>query len=135
MSQTVSLNAAANTLVPVTFDNEVFDPYGFHSTTVNTSRIIPTVPGRYQISAVAVWTTVSTTGGREALLRMNGSTTVTASATIVPGSSFGVSGVTPSVDAVFNGSTDYVELIINQNAGATLAVNGCGLTMRYVRSS
>lgn len=126
-----------NSLTPVTLDTEVFDPYSMHSPTVTPSRIIPTVPGRYMLSALAQFA-ANSTGARGALLRINGTTTVPGTSVSVLNAGAAFTGyAVPEQPFFFNGTTDYVELLVSQTSGAGLGTtaNGSALTVRWDRAA
>lgn len=62
---------ATATLTAITFDTEVYDLTGLHSTSVNTDRITITTPGYYAAWAGVFWA-ANTTGRRQAVIRLNG---------------------------------------------------------------
>jgi len=70
------LTVPNNTATEITFDSELYDTDGYHSTSTNTSRI--TVPagkaGYYLITADAEWGS-NASGAREIFIRKNGSLT------------------------------------------------------------
>jgi|SRR5215469_10749731 len=127
-------NAATSALTAVALDTDVFDPYNMHSTVTNNTRITPTVSGRYEIFGLAQFA-ANATGGREAFARLNGTTTIPLSLSDVgnAGSTFPTGVPLTGVAQFFNGTTDYVELVVNQNSGGTLNVSGSGLRVRWVR--
>lgn len=125
--QQSSQAVAHNTATAITFGvgSEVRDDYLFHDETVNPSRLIPKIAGWYE-----VWGAVSLGGKTDftsltAFLRTNGATAVApAHKPALP------SGATtnqtvilpvPAAQILFNGSTDYVEIVaqfVNTAAGA-----------------
>ena len=106
------------TLTVVTFDSEIFDTDGFHSTSTNTSRItIPTgLGGKYRFTLSMLWDGNSS-GNRYLQLFKNGS-----------GSKYGADLV--STAAAFIGynysftvsaaAGDYFEMAVFQNTGGNL---------------
>lgn len=101
--------ALASGGTPITFAGEDFDPYGFHSTVSNTSRITPTFAGYYFVNGEAYF--AGNTNQNAAWVRKNG-------ATAIPSgnrqSTPGVAGTRSNPVhrlIFFNGTTDYVELI------------------------
>jgi hypothetical protein len=126
-----------NIITAITMDGSDFDPFGMHSTSVNNSRITPTIPGRYLVAGVANWA-VSTAGARNSIVRLNGSATVSGSSVTVPaaGSAFATGVPTGTVTVFLNGSTDYVELVVDQNSGGNLntIAGNSGLMVQWVRA-
>lgn len=105
---------------PVNWDSEELDPFGFHSTTANVSRITPVVPGRYMV-AFGGGVVGNATGNRGAFLRLNG-------ATYRGGGWYGT-GSADTVDGTYtrtvycNGAGDYFETVLYQSSGAALLTN------------
>jgi len=107
----------------VTFNAEVFDTDGFHSTSTNTSRV--TIPaglgGKYLVTCGSNWAT-NATGRRQTFVLLNGANDVIAKAGTIPGSSAGVVGLYGS--AVVNLTAgDYIELMVQQSSGGSLDMN------------
>ena len=119
-----SANLTQNTTNTVDFSTsvatEVFDTDGMHSLVTNASRITPTTAGVYSVNA-----TLQLTAGFNFLdLRIvkNGSTQLAVSRLgAQPG------GVAMAVDE-FNGTTDYVELILNVGTGTSQITTANSLT-------
>lgn len=117
---------AATTPIPnatptaIGFTGEEVDTHNGHSTSVNTSRYTPTVAGRYEcIGHAAIDNTA--TGQWTAGFRKNGA--------VVAGSGYGMetavnqgfaaNTVECSASIQCNGTTDYIEMWLNQNSGVT----------------
>lgn len=104
----------------MTWDSEELDPYGFHSTTTNPSRITPTTPGRYMVSYSGGFV-ANATGSRGAFLRFNGS--------VYRGGEWFSTGAAVLTDGSYvrtvycNGATDYFENVVYQSSGAALNTN------------
>lgn len=128
---------AANTQVAITFTTEDIDTDGYHSTSVNTSRITPTRPGYFIISGVMFGNFSGITSPLnvvDANIRKNGTTNL-APAARFGGAIANISNLTTYTQAVslivsptyidMNGSTDYIELVGRANlvAGGTWATN------------
>lgn len=128
--QTVSQSIPNNAITPLTFSGvDVIDTHNFHDPSVNNSRITPTKAGYYRVSG-SVWMNASLTYTNIRVgIRKNG-TTMQAPAVGVGGLAFQgapasaptaqISGI-PIGDVLIdmNGTTDYVELTVNQsNTGA-----------------
>lgn len=98
--------------------SEIFDDLNWHSTSSNTSRITPTIAGRYKVTGKLVWafnTTITSTG---LILRKNGSTTIDASGNHKPNATNNVATLGGEVTAYvdMNGTTDYVEILAQQTS-------------------
>jgi hypothetical protein len=116
---TAGQSIANNTTTAVNMDTEDFDPYSFHSTSSNTSRITPTVAGYYDVrggvymaSATAVW---------DVAIAKNG-TPIQSGQRDTAGTSI-QSGRKAAAYVYCNGTTDYVEIVVTQVTGAALVVN------------
>ena len=121
----VNVSAANNTQTVFTFDSELFDTNGFHSTSSNTGRItIPTgKAGYYLISGTLVWVSNST-GYRSLTLTKNGTSSLLA---LDNASSDG------GYQKFLNGTVianlaegDYVTMDGTQNSGGALNMRGQG---------
>lgn len=111
----------------VPLDTNAVDTQGWHSTSVNNTRVIPTIQGYYRCHGGTYWPgTLALNVRFTAEVRANGST--------IPGSKYGpnvaggtqgfVSNATWTEATVFlNGSTDYVELWANQNSGGSVTMD------------
>lgn len=134
-SQGTTQSIPNNTLTAVALDVDQFDPYAMHSPTVNNTRIIPTVPGRYKLSAIAQFA-ANATGARGAQLRVNGTTTVPGTSVSLPNAGTAFTGFAlPAMPFAFNGVTDYVELMVSQVSGGALgtAANGSTVSVCWER--
>lgn len=116
-------HTTSGTAQVLTFDTELLDSGGMHSTSVNTGRI--TVPtgggGMYVISATASFA-ANATGFRSLQIRVNGVTTI---AQQMP-----MCVTTAATQTHVNVSTmyplaagDYLEVLANQNSGGALNIN------------
>jgi hypothetical protein len=99
---------------------------GMHSTSVNTTRVIPTIPGYYEVTGNTVFAT-NTSGYRTHTIGKNGvrqapETGVYTAAGLAAGANTPLPPVTSILSA--NGTTDYFELFAFQNSGGTLNVVG-----------
>lgn len=115
-SANIATVTATQTLL--TYDSELYDTDGMHSTSVNTSRLTCTVAGRYTIGAAVRWAS-NATGYRQVFFRLNGGTVI--GSIIQPA----VSGAT--TDQVINvpymlAVGDYVECYVVQASGGNLDV-------------
>lgn len=119
----------------ITFTAEAYDPWGFHSTSVNTSRITPVFAGTYKVLGQVAYAP-NTAGDRAAQVRKNGLTVDSmpyGPAPALNGAGF-ASGVAMCFGTVsVNGTTDYLELYANQNSGGSLNTSyGSGNTNSFL---
>ncbi|WP_051811950.1 hypothetical protein [Kitasatospora sp. MBT63] len=134
-TQTVAQSIPNNTITSLTLDSETVDTYNGHSTSVNTSRYTPTVPGYYEVNGV-YGPAASASGNRFLLVAKNGVATALGQG----GGAAAAATNTGSVqvtDTVFcNGSTDYIEIRAFQNSGGALntAPSPTGMTVRWVHA-
>lgn len=119
--QTTTQTLTTNVSTPITFNAESYDPKSFHSTSVNTARITPTVAGTYKVFGLVAYAP-NATGKRVAHPKKNGG-----SIDSLPFSGVGGNSNTFSPDCAIasgtvsmNGTTDYLELHGNQNTGGNL---------------
>jgi hypothetical protein len=126
-------NILNNTWTLMTFNSELWDSDGFHSTSTNTSRMtIPTgLGGKYLMTASIVWGDRNATGARIMQIQKNGGTYFFGlqqipSSTVYMGNSMSV-----VVEGV---AGDYFEVLVNQNSGSTLAT-GSGANDQFVQIS
>lgn len=123
VQQRVAQSIPNSAWTALTFDSEIIDTEGAHSTATNPSRVTPKTPGWYVGWFGASWAS-NTTGRRHILPRKNGSLLVsagsygrvdwrpTASGTVQKGFRFWMP---------FNGTTDYVDLAVLQTSGGSLS--------------
>jgi hypothetical protein len=111
------------TPTPVTFTAEIVDNINCHSTSSNTSRYTPNVPGKYKCWGQVVYAASGTTFEIVAQFRKNGSV-VLGAAPYGPVKAFSSAFVAMAAQCVgtfdMNGTTDYIELYTNQNSGGSL---------------
>jgi hypothetical protein len=113
--------------------SEISDTSGWHSTSSNTSRVVPTLAGVYLCVGRIYWAASLDSGDRRAYIAVNGSQTGNWSRGFPPGTGGSYpgtsgAGVSQDVSAVvtLNGSTDYVELQGYQATGGALNITGAG---------
>lgn len=120
----ISGQSIANTTnTAITFTGEIVDTHGWHSTSVNTTRVTPTVAGYYLCIGQVAWT-ANTTGDRSCKFRKNGSALDGApygSAAALNGAAFLHGTVSAMAVIQCNGATDYIELWATQNSGGALS--------------
>lgn len=108
---------ADNTAVAVTFTTEDIDTHGYHDNVTNNSRITPLIAGYYTVRGAVMFEALATPVFTACWIRKNGSTGL-APAARGPGST-NAQGAFTAVLVSMNGSTDYVELVAQQDsAGA-----------------
>lgn len=127
---------SSNTVI--TFNGEEYDTAALHSTTTNTSRLTAPVTGVYNVTANVRWSPETVVGGdsdgisdgfRSIQVRQNGSLTVSqdqAAPTAVD-----ITAQTLSTEVKLS-ALDYVELVIAQDSGSTLAAFPLSFTMSWV---
>lgn len=108
-----------NTIVNFGAGSENIDTHGFHSTSANTERITPTVPGYYLMQVHVSWATSSLNIRKVFPAKNNGSDIGAMMVGDLSQLSFGAQRI-----YAFNGTTDYASLIVYQNAGVALAIAG-----------
>lgn len=132
---------ADNTLTALSFGSENYDSHGFHSTSVNPTRVTPSIPGIYRfvmsgyVAAAVDYTSI------RVVVRKNGSSQFN------PAWFWGnqVNSVQHGGQVTgmleFNGTTDYIEMCIQQDNTANAARNAiasnpaiCMLELEYVRA-
>ena len=114
-AQTGILN---NVLTACTFTTEDFDTHGFHSTSVLTSRVTPTVSGLYDVRGGVSITGQTDYTTVEAVIRFNGNAIAPAHR-ITPSAGSQTLVIPATAFVVCNGSTDYFEIAFRlQRSGA-----------------
>lgn len=124
-SANLSINSASFTVL--TFDTEVYDAGGFHSTSSNTGRI--TIPankgGKYLLTCSLTWA-ANATGVREAFFRVNGGAVNPADGALVcqqASTAGNVTGMAFSAPVAL-AAGDYVEVLVYQDSGGAVNVLG-----------
>lgn len=120
-----AINVATATVVVATFDSEVSDLAGLHSTSSNTSRITIIRTGFYLLNAYMIYST-STIGIRQIGFKKNGAYT-DMPVLIFPNPGGGQVQVTLTSVLPLNAG-DYVELYAYQESGSTLTIGASGTT-------
>ena len=121
--------AIGGSYTQVTFDTEVYDTDGFHSTSTNTSRF--TIPsgkdGKYRFSFSGLFENIAQDARSVARIYRNGSGQ---GLTLAWNSQFGDGSI--QITDVFNlVATDYLEIYLNQTSGTNKNLVG-GLTYNWV---
>ena len=120
LTQTAVQSIADNTQVALTFTGtEDIDPYGFHDTVTNTSRLTPTIAGTYLFFGSYYTDSVTTGVSIDCSIRKNAATTTPTGNRAPLPSTFVMS---QDATAIFemNGSTDYVELMALQDSSGAV---------------
>lgn len=122
VAQSIATGVAAETAV--TFDSERDDAFGFHSTSVNTSRLtVPAgCPGRYDLGANVRWQT-NATGTRRLSLWVNGVNTGLRIAHVIVPAVAGAPIVMQICRIYPLVVGDYVELAVAQDSGGNLTLD------------
>ncbi len=123
VAKTSNQSIADNTVVPITFTSETIDDLNWHSTNTNTSRITPTIAGRYLVTA-NLYFAASSVGDRRVYIEKNGASNGVWGRLIANGGNGLPLLVTGILTA--NGSTDYFEASAFQSTGGSLNVQGSG---------
>lgn len=101
-------------------DTETLDTYNGHSTTTNTNRYTPQVPGTYVVLGTAAYPGSATTQ-RSCRATLNGSPVAGAAASGGSGSSWWCGTAIGVVQC--NGTTDWVSVQGRQDSGGTISTN------------
>lgn len=123
------ISASATQAVPITTQTaflmgaEDYDTHNFHSTSVNSSRITPTIAGYYRFAGVSFWAAQTGTTLQQVVFRKNGTTNLPPA-----WRALGETAGTWSSGAVvltqpFNGTTDYIELTAILGVAITTALS------------
>lgn len=121
---TVAQTLTDNTWTSLNIDTEVFDNYGGHSTTTNTSRYTCQLAGLYMVTGVAAFSS-NATGNRAVRIAVNG-TAVNGTFVKAPAAAVTASSAQTTTALVQLALGDYVEVMGNQNSGAGLATSVSG---------
>ncbi len=136
--QTIADNTTTVITFPTATSTEEYDDLGWHNGASNTSRITPTIAGRYRIKAHLCWAANTTLTASTMNILKNGATIV-ASGNIKPNTTDNLAcfGGTLEWWADANGTTDYFEFSVNQqstaNASQTTNISASGYTWLMVQ--
>jgi hypothetical protein len=119
LQQTVTQSVANGTWTAITFDTEVTDPYGGHSTVTNTSRYTCQLAGWYRVTVRAAFAT-NATGSRGARVHKNGAY-IQGGANLVGAGT--LNGIVEASHVLQLGLGDYVEGAAGQNSGGSLSTS------------
>jgi hypothetical protein len=112
-------NLTTNSEHTCTWDTNLTDNDGMHSTTTNTDRIYMNWDGFYQVKATIGWDTSNSTGDRRVRVMLNGTTEI--GRVEGPPTTGGACCQTVTVDRHF-AAGDYIQILAFQNSGVTLAI-------------
>lgn len=120
---TASQTIPTDTATAITFDSEVYDNGGLHSTVTNTNRITIVTPGTYLITAHIEFAS-NATNSRFLYLHVNGTTT------IANPSVSGASGQLGAAALYRFVATDWVQILVYHDSGGNLDVINNGTAGR-----
>lgn len=106
---TAAQSVPITTQTAFTFGAEDYDTHGFHSTSVNTSRVTPTIPGYYRFTAHVFWNTTGAGTMHQLEFRKNGVTRLPCAWRQTGDAASWSMGPLTQVQP-FNGTTDYMEI-------------------------
>lgn len=119
--KSTDMSVPSTTWTAVTFDTDIYDPYGFHSTSSNTSRL--TVPaglaGTYRICAQWGDWPDATPGLGDVAVRLNGTTDIGGNAGWLGAYGVATAWVSCHYDLA---AGDYVEVRAYQDSGVTKSI-------------
>jgi hypothetical protein len=128
-SFTTTTSVAADAGATGNLYTENVDPLGWHSTSSNTQRIIPTIAGYYRFTSQGQFAT-SATNLRAISLYKN---TVRVMTNTITGATGEPTFMNGSVIVAMNGSTDYLIAQYNQTSGANLALTSVLTTVEFLK--
>jgi hypothetical protein len=123
-----AVQSCANaTNVQITFGagSEEIDTHGFHDTAVNTNRITPTKAGRYRVVGTVNMASSAAVTILAAFIGKNG-LSVQPYVRAKPAATATTNAASASAIVELNGTTDYVELWVNQTSGGALNTQASG---------
>ncbi|MFE2323578.1 hypothetical protein ACFXD5_06590 [Streptomyces sp. NPDC059385] len=129
--QQVTQSVATGVWSVLTFDTEITDPYGGHSTVTNTSRYTCQLAGWYRVTGRAAFN-ANATGSRGARVHLNGSFIIGAANLCGAGT---LAGLVEVSHVLLLAVGDYVEIAGGQNSGGALSTQFAneGASMMYVQ--
>jgi hypothetical protein len=117
LGHSLAQSIANTTDTALTWNTELYDPRGMHSTSSNPTRVTPPDAGIYIVQAVVAFF-ANTTGSRELYFRVNGTDEdpgMNVAATTSATRALCISGM-----FFLNGTTDYIEAMVRQDSGGAL---------------
>lgn len=114
---------AHNVIVALLFgtSSEIIDSHGYHSESVNASRVTPTKAGAYEVRAALSMAARADFTGVEVGVLLNGSAQPPAFR--LPGIGNGTSVIQATTIVKCNGSSDYFEAYVRQSNGGSAATS------------
>lgn len=123
-----------NTATAMLLDQEAIDSDSGHSLVSNTSRYTPQTPGYHEIKGFGNFAAAAN-GRRQVEVRFNGATSLDVDSRPTNGAGAATHG-NASWKAYFNGTTDYVEVIVFQDSGGAINIAaGSGMTVEWLRTA
>lgn len=125
------------TFVAIQFTTEDYDTHAYHSTVTNTSRITPLRAGYYNFRGSGMFEAQTTGTFSDVVFRMNGTDQLPGGLRIPPGGTSAHGG--PAFATMpFNGSTDYMEMLMRQDSAGADNTNStspfvCVVEWEFVR--
>ncbi|ROO51084.1 hypothetical protein EDC02_5948 [Micromonospora sp. Llam0] len=110
-----------DTVTAIQWTVQELDTNGFHSTSVNNSRIIPSIPGLYFCALVAHFA-ANAIGDRRAYIGKNGTALPPVGRVINLANAAAVATTQRVIEC--NGTTDYIEGFAFQSSGGNLSLVG-----------
>lgn len=108
----------------VIFDTERYDTDTIHDNSTNNTRLTATTAGKYVITGHVRWEAVNTTGHRQLVIRVNGTTAIACVRDISPD---GTLNTHQSITTIWDlAATDYVELMALHTATVDVDVTKLG---------
>lgn len=126
--QTVVQSVPNGTWGVLTFDSEVVDTYGGHSTSSNTSRYTCQYAGWYRVGGRAAFD-INATGSRGARVHINGAY-IRGAATL--GAAGNLNGIPYTEHVLYLQVGDYVEIAGGQNSGGALSTANVNEAASYM---
>jgi hypothetical protein len=117
LGHSLAQSIANTTNTALTWNTELYDPRGMHSTSSNPTRVTPPDAGVYDVEATVAFFG-NATGSRELYFRVNG--TDEDPGVNVPAVNTDTRTLTASGTFFLNGSTDYIEVMVRQSSGGAL---------------
>lgn len=119
VTHSVTQSIANNSQTALTFDTELYDNDGLHSTTTNPTRLTPSRAGLWLLTGCIEYE-ANSTGYRDAIIRLNGNNEVGWQRAQNVGPSLAVVAVTTPHPM---STSDYAELVAYQQSGSALLVS------------
>ncbi|WP_250029819.1 hypothetical protein [Paractinoplanes maris] len=134
--QTVNHNSATAIL----WDTEDVDTHGIHSTSSNTDRFTPNKAGWYSVRSTVVMASRADYLRLDVVAEQNGSSPLSSRTREAAAQTSGSASAMNDVDAYFNGTSDYVRILVTQTNGASASATtggtgsfGSSVRIEYIR--